>query len=667
MTSRAKRVLLPVVASVAISAVVFAVVLGLHQRGTLEPAELRAYDRLIRISVDPSAKRKVVVVGVTEEDLRDQRVHYPISDADMADLLQKIVDCQPRAVGVDIYRDRPVADPDDPDAHAKLARIWREHPEVTPVFEIGVTDPPPEVDRVKQAGFADFAYDPLDHEVRRGYFTIELPDRHSGQPVPFRSMAYQLTEWSLRKEGRMRTITELGRPPRVYFSVGDTAFPLLRADEGPYVRLGQAQSEYLLDFRVSDHPLIAAGSILEDPFDPALFRDKVVVVGMTAGSVKDYVETPVGRMFGVQLHATAVEQLLRAADGLASPMRTWPAWLNTLGVLVLSLVGGLLAYWICQRFPWRYPSLAVAGVAAASLSGVLLLYWITRLEFRREQWVPLVPATIAFVSSAALVTIYILGHERKSRMVLKRLFSGAVSGEVAEAMWDRQEEVLESGGIKPQELTATVLFTDLKGFSGLSERCGPADVLKWLNELMNDLTDCVDKNHGVVNKYIGDAVMAVFGIPVPRTLPQQIAQDARNAVRCALGMREALRRFNTRDRKDKLPRILMRVGIHTGPLVAGGVGNVRRLEYTVIGPTVNIASRLESYGKEEMPEDIAADGCRILIGQPTLDLLGGEFQTRCLRVDRLHGMNVDTAIHGVIGPAEAPPANKGEPACAVAP
>src|SRR5204862_2785439 len=180
---------------------------------------------------------------------------------------------------------------------------------------------------------------------------------------------------------------------------------------------------------------------------------------------------------------------------------------------------------------------------------------------------------------------------------------------------EQREEFLAGQRPRSQKLTATVLFTDLKGFSTTSENLEPALLLDWLNEYMEAMATAIMSHQGVIEKYIGDGIMAVFGVPLARTVPEEIRQDARNAVRCALAMRTTLLQLNAGWKERGLPVSGMRIGIHTGPLVAGSLGSSDRQEFTVIGDTVNIASRLESFDKDWMDPESPADDCRILISE----------------------------------------------------
>src|SRR5208283_2020857 len=127
-------------------------------------------------------------------------------------------------------------------------------------------------------------------------------------------------------------------------------------------------------------------------------------------------------------------------------------------------------------------------------------------------------------------------HEKKERGQLMQLFSKQVSPDIAQALWEQRDDFLAGQRPRPQKLTATVLFTDLEGFSATSEKLEPALLMDWLNEYMEAMATAIMSHQGVIEKYIGDAIMAVFGVPLARTSQDEIKRDARNAVRCALAM-----------------------------------------------------------------------------------------------------------------------------------
>jgi adenylate cyclase len=290
--------------------------------------------------------------------------------------------------------------------------------------------------------------------------------------------------------------------------------------------------------------------------------------------------------------------------------------------------------------------------------------------FGQQLWIPLVPPLLGWIGAAGLVTQFMSHHERAERTVLNELFKRMISEEVVDTLWQRRGELLDEGQLAAQEVRATILFTDLEGFTSITELMDKSPLMAFLNDYMAVITDVVSRaENAFVNKYVGDAVMGVFGPPLERT-EEQARADARSAVDCALEMRQQL--ASKRERWERMcaegvrkkaarsgeaaagtsppVRVRMRIGIQSGIVVAGSLGSAHRLEYTVIGDTVNTAARLESYDKDFMPEDLAAEGCRILIGQDLLNLLPpGEYLTREVGSIKLKGKKEMMTIHGVLG------------------
>ncbi len=186
-----------------------------------------------------------------------------------------------------------------------------------------------------------------------------------------------------------------------------------------------------------------------------------------------------------------------------------------------------------------------------------------------------------------------------------------------------------------ESLRVTILFTDIRGFTTLSEKMDPQHLVALLNEYFTEMVNIVMDEGGVVDKYIGDAIMAVFGAPVAKP------GDAANAVRAAVRMRIALRELNTRLAERGLPPLRTGIGIHTGEVVAGNIGSERRMEYTVIGDAVNLASRLESNTKE-----VGAD---VLISEDTYALTKSTIEARAVREITVKGRNQPVMTYEVVG------------------
>ncbi len=186
-----------------------------------------------------------------------------------------------------------------------------------------------------------------------------------------------------------------------------------------------------------------------------------------------------------------------------------------------------------------------------------------------------------------------------------------------------------------ESLRVTVLFSDIRGFTSISERMDPQSLVALLNEYFTEMVSIVMDEGGVVDKYIGDAIMAVFGAPVSKP------DDAVNAVRAAVRMREGLLLLNERLVARGVPPIRTGIGIHTGDVVAGNIGSEKRMEYTVIGDAVNVASRLESNTKEL--------GVDVLISKDTYDVTSSEIDARPVREITVKGRNQPVMTYEVVG------------------
>jgi adenylate cyclase len=203
-----------------------------------------------------------------------------------------------------------------------------------------------------------------------------------------------------------------------------------------------------------------------------------------------------------------------------------------------------------------------------------------------------------------------MGKGLAERERLKDAFGRFTNREIAERAMRGE---LTLGG---ETKLATIFFSDIRSFTAISEKLEPHEVVEFLNQYMTRMVECVEKTGGVVDKFIGDAVMAVWGAPVSAGSP---AGDALSCVKAALMMRSALREFNQGRGGEKKPLIKIGCGINTGDVVAGQIGSSRRMEYTVIGDAVNLASRTEALNKPF--------GTDILITENTWDLIGGELIT----------------------------------------
>jgi adenylate cyclase len=494
-----------------------------------------------------------------------------------------------------------------------------EHPQIITVTKLGGGSvsgipPPPVLAGTEQVSFNDLL---IDHDgiVRRGLLFQEAGDQTAY------GFAIRLAMLFLAEEG-IGPQPDSDDPEQL--RLGPTTLRRFGSYDGGYVGADAGGYQILLDFHRGQNPPAAFSltALLTDQVKPDAIRDKIVLFGVTAESVPDLFHTPfssgndTGRMIpGVVVHAHIISQMLGAAMDGRRPIATPGEAQEWLWTILWALCGAVLGVWI--RSPWR--------LALGAVGGLFVLGVIVVAAFAQGWWIPLVPPALAWSLSGSAVTVSVLSRERKERALLMHLFSKHVSGEVAEAVWRQRDQFMQDGRPRPQQLTATVFFSDFKGYTAASEKMTPEALMHWVNAYLDVMAGLVIKHGGVIDDYAGDAIKANFGVPLPRNSEEEIAQDAVNAVTCALAMEQQMHRLNMKHLQEGLATVGMRIGIHTGLVVAGSVGTSERLKYTTVGDAVNTAARLESLDRDTVQETPGRRLCRILIDEGTKHYLGNRF------------------------------------------
>jgi len=320
---------------------------------------------------------------------------------------------------------------------------------------------------------------------------------------------------------------------------------------------------------------VSATDVLAGRIDPAVFRDRMVLVGASAQGIGDRQATPVNRSTpGVEIHATLLAGALQG--GLPST-----PWNASVGMALLTFAVGLvIAGWM--------PRLGAAGVTV--LAGVLLamLYVANLMLFTRFGWVLPFAATSLLIAAVTVLNLAV-GHfvEGRARRAVIELFGQYVSPELVRRMARRPQDY----PIESQNKRLTILFADVRGFTRIAESMEPQALREYLNRFLTRMTEVVHRHEGTVDKYMGDAIMAFWGAPIDD------AKQEDNAVAAALDMQKAIQQLNEEFEVRGWPLLAIGVGINSGTARVGDMGSQLRRTYTAIGDAVNLAARLEALTK----------------------------------------------------------------------
>ncbi len=338
------------------------------------------------------------------------------------------------------------------------------------------------------------------------------------------------------------------------------------------------------------------------------FRDRFVLIGSTAISAGDrHFISPANVIGddvpGVYVHAALLASLLEGSG--ITPVSEMAVHVATAACVVIGASFGILLTPLLSLAAAALSILAVGAAGVRAMHGAV--------------WIPIAAPLFGLVLGTTLAVGVSQFRARQRARLAQLLFSQFVTRDIADAAWRERHTYLSGGRPAPMPLPVTVLFLDLRGFTSSAEQMDPVDVMRRLSVFTEAMTDEITKHGGLVDDYAGDGIKADFGAPIPRNTRDEIANDARGAVRCALAIARRVATLDASRAATDAP-FSMRIGLHSGLAVAGTIGGAGRLKYTIVGDTVNVASRLESL---VLPTTGGGEAqVRILASRETKDLAG---------------------------------------------
>ncbi len=377
------------------SVIVASLLMGMRWLGILQSSELQAFDHFMQLRPSESTDSRILLVEANEEDIKNYG--FPLPDAILGQLLDKLEQHNPIVIGLDIYRDKPVLP-----GHEALVSHLQHNPHLITACKFGLDKkeegesvPPPPASPIKQVGFINVQED--QYRTTRRY----LLSRAQNLASPFdlcssnHSFSFQLAFQYLTANK-----VTVKKTPTEDWQFGKIIFKRLEPRSGGYQNLDARGYQVLINYRKSSQigKHVRLSEILTDRFDPKWIKDKIVLIGVTAGSIEDDFNTPYGEMRGLFVHAQMISQILSSAiDGKYLPFWWLPQWGDTIWVWFWSLTGGLLV--------WRFHSSRLGLWLAVSIS-IAVLYALCLGFFIRGGWLPLIPSVLALVATGVAVVFY---------------------------------------------------------------------------------------------------------------------------------------------------------------------------------------------------------------------------------------------------------------------
>ena len=539
----------------------------------MQRAEWLTYDLRSRAELRRKPHPDIVVIKIDDDSLK--RLHqWPWPRSIHAELIRKLSRHPPKALAFDVFFVDPFTS--DPKGDRALVEETRKYPWVVHAvfgesqgFHLAnVTWPFPSLlQAASHLGYVN-AFIDEDGSLRGAMPQMELEGK--------KGFLLSVVAASLY----------LGRPI-------DQLVPLIALDP---------HGQFLVHFigPQSRFPEVSYADVLQasDQDLAEVFENKAVLVGAFATGTYDHYPTPVSKNSpGVLFHANVIDNLIRMCSMRYVGLRWTYLWIAVLGVF-------------CGLFLARFS----AGVGALGVALVGASYWgIAQWLFTRKNVVLDVagPLFALFGAYVAIVIYRFFTEEREKRMV-KSFFSQQVSGELLDVLMENPDVLKKAG----ERREMTVFFSDVAGFTSISERLRPEELVELLNQYLTSMTEVIFENGGYVDKYMGDGIMAFWN----GLLKQP--DHAERACRCALGSKQRLKDLNEDLKKRGLVPLGARIGINTGEMAAGYMGSVQKKQFTVMGDNVNLGSRLEGANK--------AFGTSIMISEFTYEMVQDKYDVRFL-------------------------------------
>jgi adenylate cyclase len=561
-------------------------VVALVGLGRMEPVERWELGQLFDLRGPRRPVSPIVIVTIDESSMSELNLQWPFPRALHGELLRRIAAGHPLVIGVDLIFDAPSSrGPADDTALGEA------------------------VARAGNVVLGAAAAEDVQAFYRRETLNVPIPEIRQG------AAAVAAINLPADDDGEVRRAPMQKRVGDEWVPAFDAELHRLVTKAGLRTARLPKRAEILINFRGGPRtfPWVPYYRVVNGEVPPEEFRGKIVLIGPTSEVLHDNFSTAFahgGDMPGVEIHANALETLVRG-----DPIHEVPRWITTAIAVVAAIAGSALVVRLH----------ALRALAAAFLVWAVLAVVTAASFVLTNTWISSMSVTLGLVLGYGGTVVEQYVREQREKRRLSQFFSPDVLKHVVR---DRDASLGSSRRL------VTVLFSDIRGFTSISEKLEPEQVAEMLREYLTEMTEVVFQHGGTVDKYIGDCVMALYNVPF------EDSEHVQNAIRTGLEFQERTLAVSQRWEAKLGVRIRNGVGINTGEAVVGTLGSRQRLEYTAIGDTVNLASRLESITKEY--------GTPIIISEFTYAYVDGKFLTRELGAVTVKGKTKPVKIYAVL-------------------
>lgn len=587
---RNRPILRPMLIGVGLAILVFLA----YRQGWLAILELQSLDARFRLRGPMAPQLPIVIVSIDQDSFDELGLPWPWSRILHAELIRTLAASQAKLIAVDIL----------------------------------LTEPKPEA--AEDAALAEAIGAAGNVILAAEYTSVPSafgPKTTMNLPTPLlreQALSYGPVNLFADEDGVVRSAPlGLWFQGRLYPAFAYQIYRRAMADVSAVAEAGAAlyPPTYYINFRgpARTYPVVPYYRILRGEIEPAVFRGKIVLVGALAASLHDLYPTPYSASqptSGVEIQANIVETL--AADDAIVPFAGWR-------YAALYALLAAVTVWSAHRSKPLRAFVVIMGLAAGY--GLATLWFFAYAQL----WMPLIPSWLGIVLPYAGLTLDHYVREQRERMRLRAIFGRYVSPDVVEELLENRDGLALGG----RRRHITVLFSDIRGFTSISEHIAPEQVVTFLSAFLAQATEIVFKHGGTVDKFMGDAIMAIFG--APKSHPD----DALRAVRAGV---EIVRMADVLSAKWSavLGRSLkVGVGVNSGEAVVGSIGSEVRSDFTAIGDAVNLASRLEGLTK--------ALGIPLLLSEFTAAELGDAIALKPLQRVNVAGRETPVQLYTVDG------------------